>query len=273
MLDIRNTFHTELVEHLQAAAKRVDYDLVLSTVTPSQNEQQAIETLLDSRCEALILLGPETPGQALNALSQQLPVVAVGRRIASTTADVVRTADDQGVGKAIDFLVDLGHRAITFVDGGKGTIASDRRRGYRKAMRRHDLDGHINIIPGNPTEEAGIHAAETLLNTSTLPTAVLAHNDRCALGLLASLVHAGIDIPSTISIVGYDDSILARLAHVDLTTISQNSQQQAEHAVAAAVQWLDEGRRKSSEVPLTPHVVVRGTTGPTSRQSGGNNVH
>ena len=70
------------------------------------------------------------------------------------------------------------------------------------------------------------------------------------------------DVPGSLSIVGYDDSPLARLAHINLTTVSQNTQQQAEHAVAAAVERLDEGRSLPREVVLTPRLVVRRTVAP-----------
>ena len=60
----------------------------------------------------------------------------------------------------------------------------------------------------------------------------------------------------------YDDSPLARLAHVNLTTVSQNTQQQAEHAVAAAIERLDEGRSAPREVVLPPRLVVRRTVDP-----------
>jgi len=262
MMDVRNTFHAELVEDIHAAAERLGYDVVLSTLTRTRDERRAVETLLDFRCEALILLGPLAPAARLTALDQQLPVIAIGCRIAAAGIDVVRTADDEGVGQAIDHLAGLGHRAIAFIDGGKGTIASDRRRGYRKAMRRRGLGDQIRIIPGDHTEAAGTHAAASLLGEGELSSAVVTSNDRCAVGLLDALGRAGIDVPGAVSVVGYDDSMLARLAHVDLTTVSQNTRQQAEHAVAAAVERLDSDRTAHREVVLTPHLVVRGTTGP-----------
>jgi DNA-binding LacI/PurR family transcriptional regulator len=61
-------------------------------------------------------------------------------------------------------------------------------------------------------------------------------------------------------VIGYDDSTLSRLAHVNLTTVSQDARSQAEHAVAAAVERLDSGRTAHREVVLAPHLVVRGTT-------------
>ncbi len=62
--------------------------------------------------------------------------------------------------------------------------------------------------------------------------------------------------------VGYDDSPLARLGTVDLTTVSQSSQDMAEAAVAAAVERLEGTRTKPVDVVLEPHLVVRGTTAP-----------
>lgn len=262
LLEVRNSFHAELVEDLLAASEHLGYDLVLSTVTRTRDEQRAVETLLDFRCEALILLGPDAPPARLAALARQLPVIAVGRRVAADGVDVVRTADDQGVGQAVGYLAGLGHRAIAYVDGGKGVIPGGRRRGYRTAMRRHGLGDRIRIIPGDHTEESGLRAATTLLGQPGLPTAVVAFNDRCAVGLLDALNRAGVDVPSSVSIVGYDDSPLARLAHINLTTVSQNTQQQAEHAVAAAVERLDEGRLVPREVVLTPRLVIRQTVGP-----------
>ena len=262
LLEVRNSFHAELVEDLQAASERAGYELVLSTVTRTRDERRAVETLLDFRCEALILLGPDASPARLAALGRQQPVIAVGRRVAADGVNVVRTADDQGVAQAVGYLARLGHRAIAYVDGGKGVIAADRRRGYRTAMRWHGLTDCIRIIPGDHTEESGLRAAAVLLRQPELPTAVLAFNDRSAVGLLDALNRAGVDVPGSVSIVGYDDSPLARLAHVQLTTVSQDAQQQAEHAIATAIERLDDGRSAAREVVLSPQLVVRRTAGP-----------
>ena len=262
LMDVRNTFHAELVTDLDAAATGLGYDLVLSTLTPARDERRATEILLDFRCEALILLGPDEPAGRLNALGSELPVVVIGRRVPSATVDVVRAADDRGVAQAVGHLAGLGHRDIAFVDGGRGTIAADRRRGYRQAMRRRGFASHLRIIPGDHTEEAGSLAAGALTAAETLPTAVITSNDRCAVGLLDALARLGVAVPGAVSVVGYDDSALARLAHVDLTTVSQDARGQAGQAVALAVERLENGRAAPREVVLTPHLVVRGTTAP-----------
>jgi len=263
LMELGSAFHAELAADLHEAAEGRGYDVVLSAVTRTRDERRAIETLVDFRCEALVLLGPVAPAAQLADLGRQLPVVVIGRRVTASGVDVVRSADADGVGQAVDHLAGLGHRAIAYVDGGRGPIAADRRRGYRTAMRRHRLGGHLQVIGGDHTEAAGTRAAQALLEAGRpLPTAVVAFNDHCALGLLDAFSRAGVGVPADVSVVGYDDSSLSRLAHVNLTTVSQDARRQAEHAVAAAVGRLDHGRSAAGEVVLAPHLVVRGTTGP-----------
>jgi len=262
VLDVRNTFHTQMVEDVHAAADRHGYDLVLSTISRSRDERRAVETLLDFRCEALVLFGPEAPPGRLVALDRQLPVVVVGRPVPADGVDVVRAADDEGVAQAVDYLASLGHRRIPYVDGGPGAMSAGRRRGYQRAMRRHRLGDHLRVIRGDHTEESGMRAARGLLEADAVPTAVLTFNDRSAVGLLDALLRAGVDVPGTVSVVGYDDSPLSRLAHIDLTTVSQNPRELTEQAVAAVVERLDGGRAEHREVVVAPKLVVRGTTGP-----------
>lgn len=263
LMDVRNTFHAELVAGIDAAATRLGYDLVLSAVTPARDERRAAELLCDFRCEGLIVLGPEDEAGWLGALGEAMPVVVIGRRMPSAAVDVVRAADDEGVAQTVGYLAGLGHRDIAFVDGGQGTIAAGRRRGYRRAMRRPGLAARARVIPGDHTEEAGIRAARALLEEDAgLPTAVITSNDRCAVGLLDVFARNAVAVPGTVSVAGYDDSPLARLAHVSLTTVSQDTAQQAADAVELAVERLEGGRTTPREIVLTPRLVVRGTTAP-----------
>jgi DNA-binding LacI/PurR family transcriptional regulator len=259
LLDIRSTFHAEMVEDLHNEVLRHRYDLVLSTITGARGERRAVETLVDSRCEALVLLGPEGPQSWLIELARQLPVVVVGRPLPDIPVDIVRVADDVGVAAAVEHLTDLGHRDITYLDGGTGTIAAERRRGYLAAMGRAGLPAWL--VRGGADEAAGMYAARELLDSGEpLPTAVIAFNDRSAVGLLDVFIRASVDVPGRVSVVGYDDDPVARLAHVSLTTVRQDTGLLTQHAIAALVQRLDGGRTEHTEVVLPPRLVVRGTT-------------
>lgn len=82
------------------------------------------------------------------------------------------------------------------------------------------------------------------------------------MGFIETLVRRGVDIPGTISVVGYDNSSVARLAHINLTSVSQNTHELTDHAVTALIERLDSGRTEYREVVVQPRLVIRGTTGP-----------
>jgi DNA-binding LacI/PurR family transcriptional regulator len=269
MFDPGDPFHADLLEALYPAADDVGYEVVLGARVPTHSGQRAVEGLIRSRCEGLILLGAEAAEAAeaeLRALGGRLPVTVVGRRGATAGIDGVRAADRRGGAAAVDLLVGLGHRRIRHVDGGRHPGAAERRTGYRAAMRRHGLVP--DVVPGDQTEESGVRAARALIDGNEQVTAVFAANDRCAVGVLDTLRRRGVDVPGEISVIGFDDSRLARLTHNDLTTVAQDPGLMARLAVEAVVGRLegsDDG--PPHDVLLTPHLVERGTTGPPPQRN------
>jgi DNA-binding LacI/PurR family transcriptional regulator len=261
---VQHDFHGDLVDGLYVAADRIGYEVALSAVTPGRDERRAVRSLLEDRCEALVLLGSQSPTADLAGLAARLPVVVVARAVRHRDVDVVRTDDAAGLARAVDHLVGIGHRRIAHVDGGRAPGAAERRRGYRAALHRHGLDTGALMIPGGLTEDDGAAAARTLLGTAQAPTAVTVFNDRCATGVLDVLRQSGREVPGDVSVVGFDDSRLARLSHIDLTTIAQDAAAMTELAVARAVARLDGTAASEREQVVAPRLVVRGTTAPPS---------
>ncbi len=259
---VQHAFHGDLVSGLYAAAERVGYELALSAVTPGRDERRAVAGLLQDRCEALVLLGPSSPTAALADLAARLPVVVVARPVRSTAVDVVRTADDEGMHLAVEHLLGLGHRDVVHVDGGRAPGAAERRRGYREAVRRAGLPARI--VPGGLTEDDGAVAARTLLETASRPTAVTVFNDRCATGVLDVLWRSGLQVPHHLSVIGFDDSHLAHLSHIALTTVAQETEQITALAVTRAIARLDGTPAGDRELVIPPRLVVRSTTAPTA---------
>jgi DNA-binding LacI/PurR family transcriptional regulator len=128
-------------------------------------------------------------------------------------------------------------------------------------MRRAGLDGRVRLVEGGLTEEDGERAARTLLD-GPMPSAVTVFNDLCATGLLGAVRAAGADVPGSLSVVGYDNSHVARLSTVALTTVSQDASALAERAVERAVGRVEGELEGAEEVVVPPRLVVRRTTGP-----------
>lgn len=260
-----NVYHGELAEEIQAMVDAAGYDTVLGAVTATHDEQRSIETLIDFRCEALLLLGPTMPEARLATLIEDIPTVCVGRPLNLPNVDVVRADDKQGITDVVDHLVSLGHRRIAHIDGGTGHIAAVRRRAYRTAMRQHGLEAVV--LPGGLTEQQGA-AALKHLESGTEVTAIVAFNDRTAVGMLEALEGMGVSVPAGMSVTGFDDSLMARHPRIALTTVSQSPLEQARLAVQAAIDRLSGENQERREIVLPTRLVVRGSTGVSPRTAG-----
>ena len=264
MFGVGQEFHAELVDGVYAAAQDTGYDVVLSGVTRHHDERRALHALVDDRCEGIVLLGPGASARELAELDTRVPVVSVARRIRGV--DAVRSDDVAGAALAADHLIALGHRSIVHLDGGRAPGAAERRRGYGRRMRAAGFEPTLRA--GGLTERDGAAAAIELLESGgALPSAIFAFNDRCALGVLDVLIRARVGVPQQVSVVGFDDSPLARLAHVDLTTVRQEAHVLARTALTRLVERLDSGETalNAVDVVVPPSLVVRGSTAPTIR--------
>lgn len=258
-------FHSDVIESLYETADRSGYDLLLSATTRTRSTAEAVESLLRDRCETLILISPELEEIELVELGQRASVVTIGSQLRADGVDSLRSDDRLGIVEAVEHVVDLGHREIAYVDGGTTAMAAVRRDAYLEAMRARGLGGEVRVLSGSATEESGIEAATRILESGgELPTAILTHNDMVAFGVLLTLRSNGIAVPDDISIAGYDNTRLAALATIQLTSVSQDAAQLAKSAVERAIARA-EGSAQATEVVSPARLVVRETSAPPRR--------
>jgi len=137
-------------------------------------------------------------------------------------------------------------------------------------MKRLSLPARTVRIADDYTEESGARAAHILLQDSAFPsafpTAVVASNDHSAVGFIHTCLQSGVRVPDDVSVTGFDDSRVARLSYVDLTTVRQDGQQVAEASVAAAVSRI-KGRLSAIETLISPSLVIRTSTSRPRRKT------
>lgn len=253
-------FHLELIDGLYAAAEERGWDLVLSALTTSRDEKRALASLHDFRFDALIMLGPPV---AEPLLAGSVPLVVMGWHVDHPDVDIVRTSDEHGLSQAVQHLVDLGHRRIAHLQGGTGLVAVSRRDAYVKAMRSHGLESEIRIVVCDGEDQLdGQLAARALLDDSELPTGIVAFNDDIAAAAMSVLAQQGIDVPGDLSIIGFDDSVLAHSPGIDLTSVQQMPHEMARLAVERIVARTTGVAIPDRELVLEPELRVRSTTGP-----------
>jgi DNA-binding LacI/PurR family transcriptional regulator len=268
--DLRNAFFADVVEGLDAAAQAAGFDLILNTGGRSPaREGNALRSLLSFRPVGVILLSPVVPASAIEAASRQCPVVLVSRTSRASGVDTVNDDGEAGSALAVDHLAGLGHRRIAHLDGGGAAGAAQRRRGFQAAMRRHGLEPIV--VRSEHTDTGGEKAVRELLATYSrddLPTGLVAGNDFNAVGAISALEEAGLRVPEDVSVVGYDNTSLAALRHLSLTTVDQPRTEMGRLAFEALIERVRGERTEPVRHLLHPSLVVRSTTTEVSLTGG-----
>ncbi len=261
--DLHNPFFADVTDGIESAAAVAGFrTIVASGFLDAARERSSLETLLEMRADALIIMGSMMDVETIEQVAASLPVTVLGRYTESTVLDSVGVDDAVGAQEAVDYLVGLGHTEIVHIHAGSASGSPRRRAGYEAAMRKNGLEQNIRSILGDFTETGGAKAMTEVLESGRVPTAVFAPNDFSALGAMQVIDSMGLSIPEDISLFGFDNLAIAGLPRISLTTVGQPRAKLGEEAVQLVLERLNEGRDVVRHVVVPPYLVIRSTTGP-----------
>ncbi|MEZ0072458.1 LacI family DNA-binding transcriptional regulator [Planotetraspora sp. GP83] len=256
--NLANPYFYALIKNMLHEADRDGYRLIVADSDESLAAEPALGMSLLGRSDGLIMLSPRCGSEVLKELGLQgKPIMVVNRQIDELGLSSVLLDNFTPMRQLAMHTVELGHRHLVYL---QGPVRSWQEKERWRAMRSLRVPGvTVTPIRAGGTMENGRASAERVLATGC--TAVLAHNDLTAIGLIAGLNEHGVSVPGDISVTGFDDIPFARFTSPALTTV-HSPQEDIGRATWRMTAGLLHGDRPGARTMLTTQPVIRASTAP-----------
>ena len=263
--EITNPFYAALAAGVDDALDQAGWvAFVANTSESPERQSRFIARMREHRVDGILLAPAEgTSPSSINELGRQgLPVVQMLRRVGQRNGDYVSADFRLGMALAAEHLIRLGHRRIAFIGGGRRvTPARDRAEAFREILPRFGLPVGP-IVKCMPTREGGASAIEELFRTkAAAPTAVLCHNDLCALGAMLGLVDRGLVPGRDVAVIGFDNIPEAAMHRPALTTVAIGAREIGEEAARLLLRRIKSPEASSESIVLPPKLIIRSSCG------------
>lgn len=257
--DLRNPWFVDLLDGLNSLLHDNGLHMLMADTRLNRRIGQDVTgPFLDLRADGLVVIGTLPDPAALGAIAERIPVVVAGaREPVLPGVDLVANDDEQGARLVTEHLIGLGHRRIAHI-AGYGAVGELRRRSFEATMRAHGLEGVVE--PSDMTEEGGYRTTVRLLSRPDRPTAVFAVNDIASVGVLSAAEELGLRVPRDLSVVGYDNTRIASLRHVWLTTVDSANHEVGRRAARCLLDRFEGGGGAGQVHLAAPTLEIRGTT-------------
>ena len=263
--EITNPFYAELAAGIDDALDQAGWvAFVANTAESPARQSRFIARMREHRVDGILLAPAEgTAADVVDDLNRNgIPVVQMLRRVGGRSADYVSADFRLGMTLAAEHLIRLGNKRIAFVGGARRVSpARDRTEAFRAVLRRFGLPlgPIVNCLP---TREGGAAAvAQLFQDKSTAPTAIVCHNDLCALGVLLGLADLGLAPGRGAAVVGFDNIPEGAMHRPALTTVAIGAREIGEESARLLLRRIKAPEGSPESIILPPKLIIRESCG------------
>lgn len=265
--DLTNPLFPPIVRGIEDRLGDAGYTpLIVNTDNDPERERSHIEAMLARQVDGLIAATARLDVRQLTeAAARGTPLVLVNRSLEDGSAPAVTVDDRKGIALAVEHVAGLGHRLVGHVGGPQNVSTGHLRHlGFQQAMAAAELaidPGHVSFASAF-TEPEGARACAQVLAHEPRLTAIVAANDRLAMGCYDTLARAGRHCPDDVSIVGFNDMPFIDRLQPPLTSVRVPQREIGTTAAELLLAQLADGEAPAREILLEPELVIRASTAP-----------
>ncbi|MDQ0723173.1 DNA-binding LacI/PurR family transcriptional regulator [Paenibacillus sp. W4I10] len=263
--DISNPYFAELARAVEDRSRQLGYSVVIcSTDNKDERVERYLNLLQQKRVDGMMIGTGIDNAEILSPLLQQsIPVALIARHMPSLSVHTVTIDDILGGALAAEHLLELGHtRVAVLSEPSKVSSSQERVRGFRETL----IEAGHTLEPNQIRESAAdLSSAKKeallLLGEKDHPTGLFCCNDIQAIGALQAAKELGLSVPEDVSIIGFDNTILASVTSPPLTTVAQPIEELGHRAVDLLIEELKDEQKEPQKIVLKPELVIRESAG------------
>ena len=264
--DISNPVIGKMCSEIESLARDNDYNVLMSNSKRDYSiEDECINELISRNADGIIAITlREDKESYIKFNDHKKPLVIINRRIPDINADFVMINSKNAIIEAIDHLVNLGHKRITFLNRESDLYHSKRRlKGYTEGLKKNNIktDESLIIKDGGFQMKDGYEDMQKMLEITDRPTGVIAFNDTIAIGAIKAIKDNNFRIPDDFSIIGGDNSEIGDYLDKKLTTITTHADEVAKKAFNLLLLRLNGYEGRPKKIVVDRSLIIRETTG------------
>jgi DNA-binding LacI/PurR family transcriptional regulator len=264
---VQHPYYAELMAGIEVAAREDGCPLLINMHSSEMDDKRESFKRLGEQSVDVFAIGPVNDQAEIDYIAQGQSVenVVAFSCMGPVETHYVSIDRSAGMHEATKYLYDLGHRRITLLTNETRALTWGRRLGFEQAVEEFDLDPlycRTTHLPINSTPETSRTLALRLLDGADRPTAILAHNDMSAAGILKAAQELGLEVPRDLSIIGFDNIQFAAHASVPLTTVDMRMGEMGHEIIKIVRQIRLKSSGAKQQVLMNPRFVLRDSVGP-----------
>ena len=249
---------------VEDTAHEMGYSVMLCNNDEDPDKEKRYLHLIHDENLAGVILSPtrQTADNFSEISNLNMPMLVIDRRVSNAGVDNILIDNEQAAHTLATHLIEHGYRRIGAIFGMGSTTGRERREGFLRALKEHNLQPSTDLAKyANPREEDGFNTTMKLLQLSEPPDAILTSNSLLAAGALHALRERKIAIPEEIAFASFDETTWAKLVVPALTVIKQPTYEIARTAAELLIKRIEDPTRSIREVVLKAKLTIRQSCG------------